>query len=91
VLRVFDERCGPHQVDWAGSEALGVEGDVVDKYHVLIALMLSSQTKLCTPPMTSLNLASHGYLLFCYAAPRHPRLAGTRLWQTQCTSSRPAG
>jgi hypothetical protein len=34
-------------VDWAGSESLGVDPDtgVLDKYHVLIALMLSSQTK----------------------------------------------
>ncbi|KAJ1492066.1 hypothetical protein T484DRAFT_1881661, partial [Baffinella frigidus] len=38
------ERDAP--VDWAGSEALGVdEQGRVDKYHVLVALMLSSQTK----------------------------------------------
>jgi hypothetical protein len=45
VVELRKERDAP--VDWAGSESLGTDQDSgeVDKFHTLIALMLSSQTK----------------------------------------------
>ena len=45
TVELRKERDAP--VDWAGSESLGVDPTTgqLDRYHVLIALMLSSQTK----------------------------------------------
>eukprot|EP00961_Rhodomonas_salina_P196670 2654352-Rhodomonas_salina.3 len=79
VVELRKERDAP--VDWAGSEALGVDKSTnqIDKFHVLIALMLSSQTKdqVKRTPL-ALSLSSLSSLSLPFSPPSF--IASTRVW-----------